>query len=151
MITELSGIIWKILPWNARKKIVRLTQSKFTVSAAAVITNEKNEILLLNHVLRPYSSWGLPGGFINHGEQPEDGIRREIREETGIELESVRLFRVRIVTTHIEILFAAKGVGIPEIKSGEITGLGWFTLETLPENTSGEQKIIIEKVLNGEV
>ena len=139
------------MPWYARRKIVRLTQSKFTVSAAAVVTNTKGEVLLLDHVLRPYSGWGLPGGFIKHGEQPEEGIRREIREETGIELEAVRLFRVRIVNTHIEMLFAAGRVGTPEIKSREIKDLGWFTAETLPENMNAEQKIIIGKVLNGEV
>ncbi|CAN5444517.1 MAG: NUDIX domain-containing protein [Acidobacteriota bacterium] len=148
MITKLTGVVWKILSWKTRKRIVRLTQSKFTVSVAAVIVNSKGEVLLLNHVLRAYSGWGLPGGFINHGEQPEEGIRREIREETGIELESPKLLRVRIVNTHVEILFTATAIGKPEVKSNEIIGLGWFALESLPEKMGHEQKLIIEKVLN---
>ena len=85
MIRERIGFAWKILPPWLRLKIIRTTQQKFTVSAAAIITNDNGEVLLLNHVLRPFSGWGLPGGFLGAGEQPEEAIRREIREETGIE------------------------------------------------------------------
>jgi ADP-ribose pyrophosphatase YjhB (NUDIX family) len=70
--------IWKLLPPAARGRLVRITQSRFTVSAAAAIVNDRGEVLLLNHVLRPYASWGLPGGFIDAGEQPEAAIRREV-------------------------------------------------------------------------
>lgn len=151
MITKWAGHVWKILPWRLRKKIVRITQAKFTVSSAAVITNEKGEVLVLNHLLRPVSGWGLPGGFMEHGEQPEDGIRREIREETGIELKSLKMFRIRTMNTHVEMLFSAKAAGMPEVKSREITGFGWFTMETMPEKMNAAQKAVIEKVLNGEV
>ena len=139
------------MPWIVRAKIIRITQAKFTVSAAAVITNNRGEVLLLNHVIRPRSGWGLPGGFIEHGEQPDEGIRREIREETGIEMNSLRMFRVRTFGSHIELLFAAEAAGTPEIKSREIKELGWFGVGALPEKMNAAQKALIEKVLEGDV
>ena len=38
--------------------------------------------------------WDLPGGFLHEDERPEDGLRREFREETGLEIEPVRLLRI---------------------------------------------------------
>ncbi|MBC7898885.1 MAG: NUDIX hydrolase [Saprospiraceae bacterium] len=151
MLRKIARTVWDILPHSVLLKMIRVTQAKFTVSAAVVIVNEKGEVLVLNHALRFNSGWGLPGGFMERGEQPEDGIRREIREETGIELDSLRLLSVRVIGSHIEMMFAAVSVGEPEVMSREILELGWFTPETLPEKMSGGQKGLIGKVLNGEV
>ena len=151
MITDWAGVVWKKLPWIVRAKIIRVTQPKFTVSAAAIITNGRGEVLLLNHVIRPKSGWGLPGGFLEHCEHADDGIRREIFEETGIKVNNLRMFRVRTLGTHIEILFTAKTSGTPEVKSREIKELAWFADGSLPEKMNSAQKALIEKVLAGQV
>ena len=130
-----------------RLKIIRTTQQKFTVSAAAVITNAEGKVLLLNHLLRPYSGWGLPGGFLTAGEQPEDAIKREIREETGMDIENVKMFRVRTIRRHIELLFTADAAGEATVQSREILDLGWFDLEELPEGLPESQKNVIKQLL----
>lgn len=150
MIRERIGFAWKMLPPWLRLKIIRATQQKFTVSAAAIITNDNGKVLLLNHVLRPFSGWGLPGGFLGSGEQPEEAIRREIREETGIELERLRLFRIRTLKRHIEMMFVATADGEPLVKSREILELGWFQIDQLPEGTPRAQAELIKVVLSGE-
>lgn len=127
--------------------LVRATQRKFTVSAAAVVFNSDGEVLLLNHVLRPYSGWGLPGGFIDHGEQPHDAIRRELMEEVGLELAELELYRIRTIRRHVEILFTATSAGEAEVASREIIELGWFAPDNLPERLSGPQKALIQRVL----
>ncbi len=71
MLKKIVGTIWKNLMPYLRLKIVRATQQKFTVSVAAIIINENEEILLLNHVLRPHSVWGIPGGFVKSGDSPK--------------------------------------------------------------------------------
>jgi ADP-ribose pyrophosphatase YjhB (NUDIX family) len=147
MVLNFIGKIWKKLPRNTRRWLTRRFQAKFTVSAAAVITNERGQVLLLNHLLRPTSGWGLPGGFMNAGEQPEAALRREIREETGIELNDVKLIHIRTLRQHIEIIFAAKAVGEPIVKSREITELAWFEIDKTPAEMSRDQLSLIVNAL----
>jgi ADP-ribose pyrophosphatase YjhB (NUDIX family) len=147
MLKKIVQTIWINLPPSFRRVIVRATQPTFTVSVAAIIVNERGEILLLDHVLRAHSSWGAPGGFLARGEQPVDAVRRELREETGIEIISAELYRVRTVGRHIEILFRAEAVGTPMVKSREINAVGWFKPSEMPENMSRLQKRLIENLL----
>lgn len=147
MLMKLLGVIWKRMPRGMRGRVARSVQVKFTVSAAAVVTNEEGQVLLLNHILRPDSGWGIPGGFIDRGEQPEETLRREIREETGLELEDVRMYRVRTLGRHIEVIFTARGVGTPKVMSREITELAWFDVDKMPAEMSVDQQFLVKNAL----
>ena len=151
MLGDFLGVIWKRLPGRVRLKIIRATQKKFTASVGVIITNRDGKVLLLEHILRPGSGWGIPGGFIEHGEQPDAAVRREIMEETGIELESLQMLRVRTTHRHIEFLFRAESNQIGAVKSREIRSLGWFAVDEMPEDMSPIQKSTIEKVLSSEI
>lgn len=139
---------WKRLPPAVRLRLVRLTQPKFTVSAAAVIVNAEGEVLLLKHLLRPFSGWGLPGGFIDAGESAEAAIVREVREETGLILAGPTLFEVRTIGRHVEVLFRAESVGEARVSSGEIIELRWFALDSLPADLGSAQRRLIADVVN---
>ena len=145
MLKKQIGFAWKSLPPWVRLRIIRTTQQKFTVSAAAVITNAKGEVLLLNHLLRPYSGWGLPGGFLTAAEQPEEAIRRELLEETGLELVDLEMFRIRTIGRHVEIVFRATSTGEPKVLSQEIFELGWFGIDDLPEGLPAAQREIVAR------
>ncbi len=147
MIYTLAGKLWKVMPRDARIFVSRSVQTKFTVSAAGVITNDAGEVLLLEHLLRPVSGWGVPGGFLERGEQPEAAFRREIREETGLELRDITIYRARTLRRHIEIIFTAKSVGEPKIASKEILSFGWFTAETIPAEMSLDQQFLVRRAL----
>lgn len=53
----------------------------YRVAVKALIKNAKGEILV---VKENSDKWDLPGGGLNHGEEPEAGIRRELKEELGV-------------------------------------------------------------------
>ncbi len=136
------------MPQFVKYRAVRATQRKFTVSAGAVVFNQKGEVLLLDHLLRPGSGWGVPGGFINPSEQLEEAVRREVREETGIEIENLELVWVKTIYRHIEAIFRANGIGEPMVKSFEIKEVKWFPIDQMPSEMSKSQAEIIKKVLS---
>ncbi len=150
-LVSFFGRLWKILPPQVRTLLSRSTHPTFTVSVAGIITNAGGRVLLLDHVLRPRSGWGLPGGFIDFGEQPDTALHRELREETGIEIHDLEIYRVRTVKKHVEVLFTGRSDGEPRVLSREITQLGWFAGDELPAEMSDDQKLLLRKVLRSDV
>ena len=145
------GKIWRRMPARARWRLVRMSQPTFTVSAGAVVLNRKGEVLLLHHILRPGSGWGIPGGFLDRGEQPEDAIRRELFEETGVELRDVRMLEAHTAVRHIEFVYAARTDDDPRVLSREITELGWFGPDSLPAGLPQAHRKLIESVWRSEI
>jgi ADP-ribose pyrophosphatase YjhB (NUDIX family) len=150
MLTEFLGAVWRRLPGSIRRRLVRIGQSRFTVTAGAVICDDEGRrVLLLEHVFRPDSGWGLPGGFLSKGEQPETALRREMREEIGIELEGVEMLFARTLPRprQIEIYFRARAIGTPQPCSFEIRTAEWFKIDNLPAELSKDQRLLIQRAL----
>lgn len=56
-------------------------------TSSALILNDRNEVLLLKRAIEPYfGKWDIPGGFLEESEDPIDCLKRESREEMGIEI-----------------------------------------------------------------
>jgi 8-oxo-dGTP diphosphatase len=69
------------------------TSPRLTVDC--VITGEAGEIVLIRRNHAPFKdSYALPGGFVEVGETVEEACRREIKEETNLELYDLRLVGV---------------------------------------------------------
>ena len=146
MFKDLAGAIWRRMPARLKRFGVRFTQTRFTVTAAAIITNREGQVLLLHHRFRPGSGWGIPGGFIEQGEQPDEALRRELREEVGLEVEDLKLFKTRAFgkARQIEILFCCRAQGQAEQLSFEIKRLAWFDPQELPKELPQEQAKLIK-------
>ena len=147
MLLDLASKTWKVLPKQVRTFITRRMQPKFTVSVTGIITNEAGQVLLLDHLLRPGSGWGPPGGFVERGEQPEAALRREIKEETTLALANVQLIRTRTFKRHIEIIYTAKAVGEARAVSREIRSLQWFEIDDIPGEMSLDLQFAIRNAL----
>ena len=130
-----------------------LTQPRFTVTAGGVVEDERGRVLLLHHVFRKGSGWGIPGGFLTKGEQPEDALRRELREETGLEVEAAEIAfaRTHARPRQVEIIFRcrARAESLAESRrSVEVDRAGWFEREGLPEGIGPDQRRLIERALD---
>jgi 8-oxo-dGTP diphosphatase len=149
MLRQVLGALWRRTPTKLRRLSIRLSQARFTVTAGALVIDDDNRLLLLKHVFRVGSGWGIPGGFMNKGEQPEEAIRRELHEEIGLELESIELAFVRTLkkTGQVEIYFRAAPRGTSQPRSIEIKSAAWFKPEELPEGLSHDQRKIIERIM----
>jgi ADP-ribose pyrophosphatase YjhB (NUDIX family) len=100
------------------------------------ILSHDGRILLVRHTYGP-RRWELPGGGLRRGEAPPDGVRREIREELGLELGELRLIAYgcgspRHVDRVISV-FAAElesAAVTPDLR--EIAGAQWHSPDALP-------------------
>ena len=135
-----------------RRWTMRLAHARFTVTAGAVIFNDKREVLLLKHRFRAGSGWGLPGGFLEKGEQPIDALRRELREEVGLEVEDVEVWAVRSFKKpqQVELLFRCRANGSAEPQNIEVERAEWFAIEYLPHGLPDDQQRFIERAAKTE-
>lgn len=83
--------------------------------------------------------WSLIGGFFEHGETLEQAIRREIREESGFEVQDLTLFRIKDNPhrkgedrANVEFVFTAHPAKKIGESDEEVQKLQWFSLDALP-------------------
>jgi ADP-ribose pyrophosphatase YjhB (NUDIX family) len=79
--------------------------------------------------------WDLPGGFLAEGEDPLAGLRREFREETGLEIEPLELFGIDIEPYAGRFVFSVTWIvaarGEP-VAADDVAELHWFPRDDLP-------------------
>ena len=62
--------------------------------AEALVVRD-GSVLLVKRNIEPFRGyWDIPGGFLEDGEQPEDGVRREVLEEAGLDVRVLSLLGV---------------------------------------------------------
>ena len=124
-----------------------LTHPRFAVTVGGVIRDDQGRVLLLKHHFRPGSGWGMPGGYIDKDEQPDEALRRELREEAHLELKDIELFTTRAFRKprQVEIIFCCQAVGEPAQLNFEIQKAEWFLPQQLPPQLPKDQKQIIEE------
>jgi mutator protein MutT len=142
--------VWRAQPPPMRRRSLRPTQTPFTDTAAALIFNDAGQILLLKHHFRPGSGWGIPGGFLELGEQPEQALRRELREEIGLEVNQVEIFTARSFKKprQVEIVFRGRAnvqVAQMKLRTIEVESAEWFSVKNLPAGLPTDQRLLIER------
>lgn len=89
------------------------------------IVIEDDRILLLNQSADGQRDWSLPGGKLEDGETLSEALTRELKEETGLDIEPGRLLYVcdHLPAQVVHMTFEARRVGgtIGDIKAGADT------------------------------
>ena len=98
------------------------------VSVAALVTNDRGEILLVNS---PWRGWEYPGGLIEPGETFQEALHREIREESGVEVEITGFVGIckNVEKDIVNIDFTCRYVSGELTTSEESTEVIWATPE----------------------
>lgn len=121
------------MAFRLRARFRRIARPRLA-GVSVIVTDEDGRILLARHSYGP-QGWALPSGGLGPGEDPELGVRREIREELGCELGRLEIL-ARIEETisgapHTAHVFGGVLQGDPVPDNREIVSLRWFARHEL--------------------
>ncbi|MGD6776745.1 NUDIX hydrolase [Sutcliffiella horikoshii] len=128
------------------------------VVAGAFVFDADGKLLLQQRT--DNAQWGLPGGFMELGENITDAARREVQEETGLHLEQLELFGIYSGPEYdktfangdqvslVQVLFTCKQFSGKLVTSNiESLKNEYFHLHSLPGNIFTEHRVFIEDLL----
>ncbi|MEK5038671.1 NUDIX hydrolase [Sporosarcina sp. FSL K6-3457] len=124
---------------------------KHIVSAATIVLNDQNKILLIKG---PRRGWEMPGGQVEEGESLKEAAIRETKEESGIDIEITKFCGVfqNINASICNTLFLARPIGGEPTTSVESLEVGYFPIEKALEMvTWGNFRQRIDYCLNDEM
>jgi 8-oxo-dGTP diphosphatase len=123
------------------------TEATISVGVGAVVLNDDGRILLVRHVPRKGDFWGgqwmVSGGGLELGETLEEGVIREVEEETNLKVEVVRHVSTldRIVREGDEVKihvvyvdFLVRPVGGELRPSSDVGAARWFSRDEIEAN-----------------
>jgi ADP-ribose pyrophosphatase YjhB (NUDIX family) len=125
-------------------------KTQFTIGAFAIIENDCQDILLCYR--EDLQLWNLPGGGLNNGEAPWEGVIREVAEETGLNVSVERLIGIysKPETNDLVFLFKCQRESGALTITEEAQALRYFKSTEIPSNTIAKQVERIHDYLAGE-
>ena len=108
------------------------------------------KVLLARRGIEPRRGhWDLPGGFVEEMETPEAAVRRELSEETGLEVESTKLQRIDIEPYGERYVFSVTYTVTAEgepVAADDVAELRWFGPDELPAEMAfpGQERVLRE-------
>ena len=155
---ELEEIDWEdglTIP-QCRKCTFRFYQNSKPCVVGIIVDRDEGKILLTKRGILPFKGdWDMPGGFLRNGEDPEAGVKREIKEELGIDCEVEELFDIFVDTYGTYNVYTFNVCYIIRTTGGNLKPMDdvveaqWFRFDNIPDNLAftflGD---IIEKVKN---
>ena len=101
---------------------------------------------------RDNQRWEPPGGVLELGETIPDGLRREVREETGLDVEPVALTGVckNMTRAIVALVFRCKITGGELASSDEVAAFRWATAAEVAELADEAYAVRVLDALNGD-
>lgn len=135
-LTRAAYDVFRRSPITVRRLAIRLLTPNYTVGAVAVCEDREGRVLLVRS--RQHHGWGLPGGLVQRGEEPVDGLARELAEEIGIVVPADVLATTRSHTVvdpstqQVTVVFAVTLERRPAVDGTEVMEARWFAEPDLP-------------------
>lgn len=127
------------------------------VGAGVVIIKDGKTLLAKRKGSHAEGTWGSLGGHVEFGESPIEAVKREAREELGIELKNVTFASctnmMKYGTQYLDVSFTAEiASGEPRICDAErIESIGWYPLDQLPEPLFEPVRVVLDAIKSGKV
>lgn len=110
------------------------------VAVGALITNGSDHVLLVRRAVRPEKGkWALPAGYMEYEEEPIQALKREVAEETGLDVDPLRVLDVfplhNPYARGVVIVYEARVRGpVPDVVNPEddVDEARWFAREEIP-------------------
>ena len=130
-------------------------QSKYVRSSAAgFILNNNGQIYLMRRGQEPHKGkWMMPGGHMKVGETIEECVKREIKEEVGMEVSIDKLFTVYSDPTQdtrnhvLVVFFIVKPIFQEDIETIETMDSKWFDFKDVPEELAYHHRKVFDQFL----
>lgn len=127
---------------------MRRLQAHYSVGVIGVITDNAGHILVVEHVFHSPPRWGLPGGYANRHESPDESLSRELHEELML---TVRISDVVLIERnygeHLDIAYACSAIGTVGTLSSELLGYAWRSPNDLPPMRGFHQRAVDRALL----
>jgi ADP-ribose pyrophosphatase YjhB (NUDIX family) len=148
-VYRLALWLWKTLPiprfW--RWATMWLLNTKFLVGVVGVIFDQEGRVLLVHHTYRRHTPWGLPGGWVGANERLEEALARELREETGYQIEVIEIVHTTsgYRRPQLDLYFLCEYQAGEFSPNAEIDALHFYQLDALPTELLANQRAVIER------
>ena len=145
MLFRLLAVFYNALPVRWQRRILNRTQSRFLVGVVGLGVDPRGHVILARHRFGA-PEWRFLGGFLSPRERLEDALAREVREETGIEIEVGPILEANqgYRWQRIELVYAYRPLGGTERLSEELVEVRAFDPADLPD-VRADQRGIIER------
>src|SRR3989338_263536 len=123
-------------------------KTQFIIGSFGIIFDEQKRVLLVHR--RDYDLWNLPGGTLEDFESPTNAVIREVKEETGLEVEVSKLLGIYNKENKNDLAFSflCKVVGGKISLNDEADRIEYFEIDKLPSNTVPKQVERIKDALS---
>jgi 8-oxo-dGTP pyrophosphatase MutT (NUDIX family) len=145
MLFRFLAVLYNRLPVRWQRRILNRTQSRFLVGVVGLGVDPNGHVILARHRFGA-PEWRFLGGFLSPRERLEDALAREVREETGIEIEVGPILEANqgYRWQRIELVYAYRPLGGTERLSEELVEVRAFDPANLPD-VRADQRGIIER------
>src|SRR3989344_5143087 len=135
-LTEISDLN---MPEFYKEAIWRAARPQSSIGVFGIIFDERGRVLLCHR--RDYDLWNLPGGGLEVGESPTEGVIREVKEESGLDVVISRLVGIYSKPERNDIIFSfvCKRIGGELLLNDEADRIEYFEIDSIQKNTSPKQ------------